>query len=172
MNIAKLISNPVVKQIASLVVGAGAAKIVKNVVEANVKPQTLLDQTAVLAASAAIGGLVAKAAKKYTDEKIDEAAELVGELQELTTTLIKLRKVNKGKKTFEELDLDPKLFAKNAKGKYRQIPETDEQELIKKLDRINRGESTFEKEELIQTGYFQDTDTGNWIPNLTEEPNS
>lgn len=60
-----------------IVVGAGTAKIVRDVVTKNVEPETTAEKFAVGTASLAIGGAVADATKSYTDAFVDDVEELV-----------------------------------------------------------------------------------------------
>lgn len=67
----------IVKLVANVVVGVGAAKITKMVIENNIdEPEKLRDELTVKAGSLAIGGLVSSAASDYVEEKIDWAANL------------------------------------------------------------------------------------------------
>lgn len=60
-----------------IVVGAGTAKIVRDVITKNVETETTADKFAVGTASMAIGGTVAHATKPYTDALVDDVEELV-----------------------------------------------------------------------------------------------
>lgn len=65
----------IAKTIVGFVVGAGASKIVKGVIDKNVEPEKKTDKVAVAAASYVVGAMAADATKKYTDAKIDEIVE-------------------------------------------------------------------------------------------------
>lgn len=60
-----------------IVVGAGTAKIVRDVVAKNVEPETTAEKIAVGTASIAIGGAVSSATKSYTDTLVDDVEKLV-----------------------------------------------------------------------------------------------
>lgn len=62
------------KNAVSIVVGAGASKIVSSIIQNNTNPKTLADKVSMSAGSVVIGMMVADAAKKYTDAQIDEIA--------------------------------------------------------------------------------------------------
>jgi hypothetical protein len=61
-----------VKGVATLIVGLGTTKIVRDVIANNTSTETLPEKVTVTAASAAIGGIATEKTKSYTDAKIDE----------------------------------------------------------------------------------------------------
>ena len=80
----------VVKKTVSFVVGAGTAKIVRDIISSNVEAETTYHAVTVTAASVAIGGAVSEATKKYTDAQIDDFVNFIKELK------------NRNKETIEE----------------------------------------------------------------------
>lgn len=65
----------IAKQIVGFVVGAGASKIVKSIIEKNVETEKTTDKVMVASASLVAGSMAADATKKYTDAKIDELVD-------------------------------------------------------------------------------------------------
>ncbi len=62
----------IAKKAVSLVIGSGTAKIVGGIIRNNTDPETITDTVTIAAAQVTIGMMVADAASRYTDEKIDE----------------------------------------------------------------------------------------------------
>lgn len=112
----------VVKFVATGLVGLGTGKIIGSIIKNNVTPANIIEKVSVVAATAALSGLVTSGAKKYTDDIIDS---IVAEVQ----------------------------------------PIVDSVKLRAKLGRIDRNESTFEKEGLDATKYHKDEKSGLWVPN-------
>jgi hypothetical protein len=120
-----------VKFAVSGVVGLGAGKIVTNIIKANVKtPENLIDKVTMLAGAWALGGMVTAAAKKHTDEAIDDVAAFVTEQFHEIRVYQKLRKIEKKETTFEKEGLNAVDFVLNEDGHYRKL--TDEE--IEKRD--------------------------------------
>lgn len=64
------------KNAASLVVGLSTTRVVGQIIRNNVDdPESITDQVAIASASFAIGGVVADAAREYTDKTIDQVVE-------------------------------------------------------------------------------------------------
>lgn len=64
----------VAKDIATSIVGLSTARVVNQIIRNNVdEVETPADKVVVLAASFAIGGMVADAARDYTDATIDKS---------------------------------------------------------------------------------------------------
>lgn len=59
----------------SAVVGAGTTKIVVAIVKNNTSPDKITDKVAIAAGAFVLGSMAADASKKWTDSKIDGAAE-------------------------------------------------------------------------------------------------
>lgn len=66
----------ITKKIVSTIVGIGTAKIVNDIVEANVDTDNVYQKVTVKSASVAIGYAVSETTSEYTDRKIDEAVAL------------------------------------------------------------------------------------------------
>lgn len=66
----------ITKKIVSTIVGIGTAKIVNDIVEANVDTDSVYQKVTVKSASVAIGYAVSETTSNYTDRKIDEAVAL------------------------------------------------------------------------------------------------
>lgn len=66
----------IAKKIVSTIVGIGTAKIVNDIVEANVDTDNVYQKVTVKSASVAIGYAVSETTSNYTDRKIDEAVAL------------------------------------------------------------------------------------------------
>lgn len=66
----------IAKSIVGFVVGIGASRIAKNVIEKNTdEEERLHNRAATYSASLVIGAMAADASKSYTDAKIDEIVE-------------------------------------------------------------------------------------------------
>lgn len=107
-----------VKFVASSVVGIGAGKIVGQIIKDNIKPETMVEKVTMTAATFAIGGLVAAAAKKYTSDQIDEVASAVVRTVTVMKEAEKLGRINRGESTFEKEGLNESEFKRDAKGKW------------------------------------------------------
>lgn len=70
-----------IKLATSAIVGLGTTKIVSTIIKNNVQPETVVDIVTVTAGSFVIGGMVADAAKTYTDNTIDQIAEFIATLK-------------------------------------------------------------------------------------------
>ncbi|QPL14703.1 hypothetical protein SEA_SCHWARTZ33_58 [Gordonia phage Schwartz33] len=70
-----------IKLITSTIVGLGTTKIVTTIIKNNVNPETIVDTVTITAGSFVIGGMVADASKKYTDETIDKIADAIVSLK-------------------------------------------------------------------------------------------
>ena len=66
----------IAKKIVTTIVGIGTAKIVNDIVEANVDTDNVYQKVTVGSASVAIGYAVSETTSNYTDRKIDEAVAL------------------------------------------------------------------------------------------------
>lgn len=66
-----------VKFVATNVVGFSVGAVIKTIIRNNAIPETTLQSAEVFVASYAIGGMVAKAACGYTDQKVDELADKI-----------------------------------------------------------------------------------------------
>lgn len=119
----------VAKFVASGVVAIGTSKIVKGVISAHVKPETLLDKVTIAAAAWVISGIATTKTKEYTDKTIDETAEHVTKIVDAVKVTVKLDRINRGASTFEKEGLDQKEFFKDDKGKWRptKIEETTDE---------------------------------------------
>lgn len=95
-----------VKLVVSGVVGIGAGKIAKDIIKNNINPETLIDKVTTVAGAWALGGMVAKAAKKYTDEVIDDTAAAVTEQIDKFKLQQKLARIDRGESTFENEGLN------------------------------------------------------------------
>lgn len=73
-----------IKLVTSTIVGLGVTKIVTTTIKNNVNPETVVDTITITAGSFVIGGMVADASKKYTDETIDKIADAVVSLKKAT----------------------------------------------------------------------------------------
>jgi hypothetical protein len=62
----------IAKNVASVVVGLGTAKIVSGVIARNTSRETVTDKVAVGSAGLVVGAMATDATKSYTDRKIDE----------------------------------------------------------------------------------------------------
>ncbi len=71
----------IVKIVARLAVGSGTNTIINAIIRNNVEPENTRDKIAVAAGSLAVSAMVADAAKKYTDEKVEQAFELYEKLR-------------------------------------------------------------------------------------------
>lgn len=66
----------IAKTIVGFVVGAGASRIAKSIIDRNTDPEERLhNRVAVASSSVVVGLMAADASKKYTDAKIDEVVE-------------------------------------------------------------------------------------------------
>lgn len=74
MNLPKLPYLAIAKKAVNVVVGAGASKIVKGIIENNTDPSKLTDKVAIVGATFVVGAMVSDATSKYTDAKIDDLA--------------------------------------------------------------------------------------------------
>lgn len=114
-----------VKIAAATVVASGTKTIVAGIIENNVKIGKPKDKIAVTAATWVISGIVATAAKKYTDETVDDAMKNVTEgltwLKGLKVDK-SLAQINKGESTFEAEGLDEDDFIKDEDGKWKVKP--------------------------------------------------
>lgn len=127
------------KLIASGIVGVGTTRIVARIVGANVNADTLVDKVTMTAGVWALGGVAAKATKKYTDEYIDNAAAAVKETRANLKELYALGRIDRGDSTFVDEGLDAK--------DYMIDPETKTWRSVKKynaaiLRKLNRGKAT------------------------------
>src|SRR5688572_24020663 len=66
----------IAKKIVTTIVGIGTAKIVNDIVEANVDTDNVYQKVTVKSASVAIGYAVSETTSNYTDRKIDEIVAL------------------------------------------------------------------------------------------------
>lgn len=65
------------KNIVSIVIGAGTAKIVSGIVQNNTDPEKVTDQVAIAGAGVVLGMMAADATSNYTDSLIDKAIAVV-----------------------------------------------------------------------------------------------
>lgn len=100
----------ITKFVVSGVVGIGAGKIAKSIIANNVSAETLLDKVTTVAGAWAIGGMVASAAKDYTDKSIDDAYATVSKVVDRIKLNEKLNRINNKTSTFEAEGLDKKNF--------------------------------------------------------------
>lgn len=70
-----------VKLVANLVVGNSVSKVFKTILRQNFVPQTPVQNVQLYVAAFALGGMVAKGAHAYTDEKIDWAFGVIKKVQ-------------------------------------------------------------------------------------------
>lgn len=61
-----------IKATINFAVTASTSKIIKEIIQNNTDPVTLADKAQVLVGSVALGGLIADATSKYTDEQVNE----------------------------------------------------------------------------------------------------
>lgn len=113
------------KWVTSTVVGLGAGKVVKQIIQEHAKPDNVRDKVAITAATWVISGIVTTAAKKYTEQSIDDAVALVGKGIDWYKTSEKLSRINRGETDFEKEGLDQTRFRKNDNGKWVRISEED-----------------------------------------------
>jgi hypothetical protein len=152
---------PVIKFVASGIVGFGTSKIVKSIIENNViKPNNNFSKVAVAVATSAISGLVVTATKNHMNEMVDELADKIEILVVSVKVSDKIIKLNAGKTTIEnESLLDPDFLKKDASGVWTvteaygkklkaKADLVAEQDILDKLSRINLGESSFKQEKL------------------------
>lgn len=165
----KLNALSLVKRVVTGAVGIGTMKIVSNVIKAYVNPENIVDKVTTAAGAWAIGGVVASATREYTDEAIDEVAEAIGTIVTAVKTGISLGEINKKKPTADQLEaafksvgLKLEDFELGKNGRWSKREKTPMMVLTEKLDRINKGESTFAKEELDRDFFVQDQTTGHW----------
>jgi len=65
----------IVKTVVGFVVGAGASRIAKSIIDNNTdEEERLHNRAATYSASLVIGAMAAEASREYTDRKIDEIA--------------------------------------------------------------------------------------------------
>lgn len=156
-------SAAVVKGLASLVVGSGAAKIAKQMISKFIEPETPWEKLSMTVGSWAIGGMVGFAAANYTEDMVDGAYDKVGRVATRMVTRFKLNKIDRAESTFEAENLNPDEFEKNKKGKWKPIKKSEEDLLAEILVKINLGETTFCREGLPREHFFQ-TPNGLWMP--------
>lgn len=65
----------IAKEVAKLVVGGSVAKVVTDIILINSNVETRFDRVKVVIASVSLGSMVADAAAKHVEAKIDEYAE-------------------------------------------------------------------------------------------------
>lgn len=114
-----------VKIAAATVVASGTKTIVAGIIENNVKIGRPKDKIAVTAATWVISGIVATAAKKYTDETVDETMGTITDgLNWLKGLKVdkSLSRINKGESTFEAEGLDQDDFVKDEDDKWKLKP--------------------------------------------------
>ena len=107
-----------VKFVVSGVVGIGAGKIAKSIIVNNMNAETLIDKVTTVAGAWAIGGMVAGAAKDYTDETIDETYAFTDKVMDAMKIRTKLNRIDRNESTFEKEGLDPSQYTKNDKGRW------------------------------------------------------
>lgn len=100
----------VAKFVASGVVALGTSKIVKSVIAAHVKPETLLDKVTVTAAAWVISGIATTRTQAYTDETVEKTVENVTNVINKLKINSKIAKINEKLSTFEKEGLDPDDF--------------------------------------------------------------
>ncbi|QJD49632.1 hypothetical protein HWD32_gp56 [Gordonia phage Secretariat] len=76
-----MLNRNTIKLITSTIVGLGTTKIVTTIIKNNVQPETVVDAVTITAGSFVIGGMVADASKKYTDDTIDKIADAIVSLK-------------------------------------------------------------------------------------------
>lgn len=76
-----------IKLVASTIVGVGTGKIVGTIIRNNVQPETIVDTITIYAGGMVIGGMVADAAKTYTDNTIDQIADFIATLKTAKETI-------------------------------------------------------------------------------------
>lgn len=64
------------KTAATLIVGAGASGIVKDIIKYNTAPSTLTQKVTYAAGAVVLGSIVADVTRDYTSRKIDEGVAL------------------------------------------------------------------------------------------------
>lgn len=71
----------VIKLATTTVVGIGTSRIVKAIITNNVSTtdMSLIEETTVVASSYVLGAMVADATKKYTDAKVEAAANWIAD---------------------------------------------------------------------------------------------
>lgn len=74
-----------VKKVATTVVGFSVGAVVKRIIQNNATPESTLQSAELFVASYALGGMVAKAAREYTDQKVDEYADKLKQMKEQAT---------------------------------------------------------------------------------------
>jgi hypothetical protein len=110
-----------------------------RVIGSNVNVDTLTDKVTMAAGAWALGGIAAKATRKYTDEYIDTVAGAVKDTRATITETLALGRIDRGESTFADEGLDPK--------NYMIDPEYKTWRSVKKynaalLRRLNRGKAT------------------------------
>lgn len=121
------------KWVVSGVVGIGAGKIAKDIIKKNINPETLIDKVTTVAGAWALGGMVAKAAKKYTDEAIDDTVTMVTEQVADFKLRGKLARITSGEGSFLSEDLEPSDYIADDNGVWvRRDPEAKAVDLLKR----------------------------------------
>lgn len=65
----------IAKSVTSFVVGAGTSKIITQIIKNNTQPENVTDTVTMTAGAVVLGMMVADVTRKYTDAKIDAAAD-------------------------------------------------------------------------------------------------
>lgn len=114
-----------VKFAVSGVVGIGTGKIVSAVIKNNVSPESLIDKVTIVAASWTLSGVVTTAAKKYTNEMIDEVYNGVKNGLNDFKHSAALRRINAGESTWEDEGLDQNDYRMDSFGIWSKREEGD-----------------------------------------------
>lgn len=106
------------KFVVSGLVGVGTGKIVSQLIKSTITPETVLDKVTVTAAAWVIGAIATETTKKYSDEMVDSVSEVITTVVNRVKTGLKLGRINRGEKTFEEEGLDPESFKQDEKHRW------------------------------------------------------
>ena len=153
----------IVKGIATSVVGAGVAKIVGQAVANNVdQPSKVLHKVQIVAATWVVGGMVGFAARKHIHESVDTLVETAQNIKGILVDWQTLKQVNAGELKMEESGLKVENYEKNEDDKW--VEKDDPMIALQyKLDQINAGKSNFDREDLNQIHFYQNSE-GFWTP--------
>jgi hypothetical protein len=159
-------SRDICKFLVSGAVGIGASKIVKEAIKSFApEPKNLFDKVTIAAGAWILGGIVATAVRKNSNETIDSVLDAGDFLVETVQKSVALAKIDRQQSTFEdEPVLNKADYEKGENGKWRRREKKPAEIQREKLEKINRGKSTFEKEGLPQSAFYQDPERGYWKP--------
>lgn len=76
-----------VKFVANAVVGISVTTVVKGIIRKNFVPKSNLQSAELMVAAYVMGGMLAKSAEMYTDDRIDKVAEFFGKIKKDVETL-------------------------------------------------------------------------------------